>query len=42
MSTSNHLNNDDGMVQIECDEPIYWTVELKTDEEIARRHSVQE
>lgn len=33
LSTSNHLHDKDGVVQVENDEPVYWTVELRPDEE---------
>lgn len=33
LSTSNHLHDKDGVVQVETDEPVYWTVELRPDEE---------
>lgn len=33
LSTSNHLENQDGVVQVENDEPVYWTVELRPDDQ---------
>ncbi len=33
LSTSNHLGNKEGAVEVENDEPVYWTVELRPDDE---------
>ncbi|KDN38508.1 Thiamin pyrophosphokinase, partial [Tilletiaria anomala UBC 951] len=35
LSTSNHMANEDGIVKLQTDQPVYWTVELKSDAEIA-------
>ena len=33
LSTSNHLHDEQGAVEVENDEPVYWTVELRPDDE---------
>ncbi|SJX63688.1 related to Ribonuclease Z / related to thiamin pyrophosphokinase 1 [Sporisorium reilianum f. sp. reilianum] len=33
LSTSNHLYDEKGVVRVENDEPVYWTVELRPDDE---------
>lgn len=33
LSTSNHLADEQGVVEVENDEPVYWTVELRPDDE---------
>ncbi|TKY84521.1 hypothetical protein EX895_006423 [Sporisorium graminicola] len=33
LSTSNHLYDDEGVVRVENDEPVYWTVELRPDDD---------
>ena len=33
LSTSNHLWDKEGVVEVENDEPVYWTVELRPDAE---------
>lgn len=36
LSTSNHLYDEQGVVRVENDEPVYWTVELRPDDECNR------
>lgn len=33
LSTSNHLQDKEGVVEVENDEPVYWTVELRPDDQ---------